>query len=253
MVWLKRGLWLLLGLLIFVSAAAGIYVYRTFAAMNGELRAAGLVAQVAVSRDAADITHIKAQTPRDAWFAIGYVHAQERGWQLEFNRRVMHGELSEAFGPATLETDKLLRALGIVQAAERQWQGLPAEGKEAVQAYSDGINSFYATSAQALSPEFHILGVKPGGEGGKPWTPQDSIGWSLMMALDLGGNWGTEFARLTAAKALPTDKLWQLLTPYPGEQPASKVDFAKLYADLEVYKADAPNAIKTGAARAHID
>ena len=253
MVWLKRGLWLLLGLLIFVSAAAGIYVYRTFAAMNGELRAAGLVAPVAVSRDAADITHIKAQIPRDAWFAIGYVHAQERGWQLEFNRRVMHGELSEAFGPATLETDKLLRALGIVQAAERQWQGLPVEGKEAVQAYSDGINSFYATSAQALSPEFHILGVKPGGEGGKPWTPQDSIGWSLMMALDLGGNWGTEFARLTAAKALPTDKLWQLLTPYPGEQPASKVDFAKLYADLEVYKAGAPNAIKTGAARAHID
>ncbi len=257
MVWLKRGLWLLVGLALLASAAAGIYIYRTFPAMNGKLRATGLQAPVAVSRDAADVTHIKAQAPRDAWFAIGYVHAQERGWQLEFNRRVMHGELSEAFGPATLETDKLLRALGIVQAAERQWQGLPAEGKDAIQAYSDGINSFYATSSQALSPEFHVLGVKPGGERdgkrGKPWTPQDSIGWSLMMALDLGGNWGTEFARLTAAKALPTDKLWQLFTPYPGEQPASKVDFAKLYADLGVYKAGAPNAIKTGAAPAHID
>jgi penicillin G amidase len=253
MVWLKRGLWLLLGLLILVSAAAGIYVYRSFPSLSGELRATGLIAPVAVTRDAADVTHIKAQTPRDAWFAIGYVHAQERGWQLEFNRRVMHGELSEAFGPATLETDKLLRTLGIMQAAERQWQGLPAEGKEAVQAYSDGINSFYATSSQALSPEFHILGVRPGGKGGKPWTPQDSIGWSLMMALDLGGNWGTEFARLSAAKVLPTDKLWQLFMPYPGEQPASKVDFAKLYADLGVYKTGAPNAIKTGAACAHID
>ncbi len=257
MVWLKRGLWLLVGLALLASAAAGIYIYRTFPAMNGELRATGLQAPVAVSRDAADVTHIKAQTPRDAWFAIGYVHAQERGWQLEFNRRVMHGELSEAFGPATLETDKLLRALGIVQAAERQWQGLPAEGKDAIQAYSDGINSFYATSSQALSPEFHVLGVKPGGErdgkGGKAWTPQDSIGWSLMMALDLGGNWGTEFARLAAAKVLPTDKLWQLFTPYPGEQPASKVDFSKLYADLGVYKAGVPNAIKTGASPAHID
>jgi acyl-homoserine lactone acylase PvdQ len=95
-----------------------------------------------LARDPADVTHIKAQSPRDAWFALGYVHAQERGWQLEFNRRVMHGELSEVFGPATLETDKLLRTLGVVRAAERQWQTLPAEGRDAMQAYSDGINGF---------------------------------------------------------------------------------------------------------------
>ena len=216
------------------------------------MNAPGLSAQVSVARDTADVTHIKAQTAPDAWFAIGYVHAQERGWQLEFNRRVMRGELSEAFGPSTLETDKLLRTLGIVQAAEQQWQALPAEGKTALQAYSDGINSFYASSSQALPPEFHVLGVKPGGNSEKPWTPQDSVGWSLMMALDLGGNWGTEFARLAAAKVLPTDKLWQLITPYPGEQPASKVDFAKLYRDLGVYKPAVPNAIKKGAFGARI-
>ncbi len=252
MVWFKRFLWLFLALLVLAAAAAGIYVNRTFPALDGELKAAGLKAPVSVSRDAADVTHIKAQTPQDAWFAIGYVHAQERGWQLEFNRRVMHGELSEAFGPATLDTDKLLRTLGIMQAAERQWQGLPAEGKSAMQAYSDGINAFYAQSSQALSPEFHILGVKPGGSSGKPWTPQDSIGWSLMMALDLSGNWGNEFARLSAARGLSTAQLWQLFTPYPGEQPASKTDFAKLYGDLGVYKAVKPGAIKTGAACAGI-
>ena len=245
--WFKRFLWLVLALLVMVACAAGVYVNRTFAALDGELKAAGLKAPVQVARDAADVTHISAQTPGDAWFAVGYVHAQERGWQLEFNRRVMHGELSEAFGPATLDTDKLLRALGIMQAAERQWQGLPAEGRDALQAYSDGINAFYAQSKQALSPEFHVLGVRPGGSSGKPWTPLDSMGWSLMMALDLGGNWGTEFARLSAAKGLTTAQLWQLFTPYPGEAPASKVDFATLYKDLGVYK---PDAIKTGAARA---
>ena len=57
------------------------------------------------------MTHIRANNPQDAWFAMGYVHAQERTWQLEFNRRVMHGRLSEVFGEATLETDKLMRAL----------------------------------------------------------------------------------------------------------------------------------------------
>lgn len=255
MTWLKRFLWLLLALLLLLGAATGLYVYRTFAPLEGELRATGLKAAVTVARDSADVTHIKAQTLHDAWFAIGYVHAQERSWQLEFNRRVMHGELSEVFGAATLDTDKLLRTLGIMQAAERQWQGLPAEGRDAMQAYSDGINSFYAGSAQALSPEFHILGVKPGGTSGKPWTPQDSIGWSLMMALDLSGNWGNEFARLSAVRSLNTTQLWQLFTPYPGEAPASQVDFAKLYGELGVFKASASNAIKTGAngARIHWD
>ena len=252
MVWFKRILWTVLALLTLLAAILAVYVYRSFPAISGELKTVGLKAPVTIARDAADVTHIKAQTPADAWFAIGYVHAQERGWQLEFNRRVMHGELSEAFGAATLETDKLLRALGIMQAAERQWQALTAEGREAMQAYSDGISAFYAQSGQALSPEFHILRVKPGGQSGKPWTPQDSLGWSLMMALDLGGNWGNEFARLSAAKTLNTAQLWQLFTPYPGEQPASKVDFAKLYAELGVYRIAPTNAIKTGAARAHI-
>jgi len=245
MVWIKRFSWGVLLLVLLLAATAAVYVSRTFPAMDGELKVPGLLAPVAVARDGADVTHIKAQTPRDAWMALGYVHAQERGWQLEFNRRVMHGELSEVLGEATLDTDKLMRTLGIMEAAQRQWQVLPADAKQALQAYSDGINAFYAGSEQALSPEFHILGVKPGGAG-QPWTPQDSLGWTLMMALDLGGNWGNEFARLSAAKVLNTEQLWQLFTPYPGEAPASKTDFAKLYAGLGVYKPE--DAIKTGAA-----
>ncbi|MDQ3271913.1 MAG: penicillin acylase family protein [Pseudomonadota bacterium] len=243
MVWIKRFFAGVLLLVLLLAATIGIYVYRSFPALNGELKVSGLTAAVNVARDAADVTHIKAQSPRDAWMALGYVHAQERGWQLEFNRRVMRGELSEVLGEVTLDTDKLLRTLGIMEAAERQWQALPAEAKQPLQAYSDGVNAFYAGSAQALSPEFHILGVKPGGAG-QPWTPQDSVGWALMMALDLGGNWGNEFARLSAAKVLNTEELWQLFTPYPGEAPASRTDFAKLYAGLGVFR---PDAIKTGA------
>jgi penicillin amidase len=246
-VWFKRFFVAVLLLVLLLGAAIGVYVYRSFPALDGELQVGGLTQPVSVARDGADVTHIKAQSPRDAWMALGYVHAQERGWQLEFNRRVMHGRLSEVLGEATLDTDKLMRTLGIMEAAQRQWQGLPAEAKQAVQAYSDGINAFYASSSQALSPEFHILGVKPG-DGGPAWTPQDSVGWSLMMALDLGGNWGNEFARLSAAKVLNTEELWQLFTPYPGEAPASRTDFAKLYAELGVYRND---AIKTGAISAH--
>ena len=241
---------LLLWLVLLLIAATAFYVDRTFPVLDGELQVPGLASRVTLARDQADVTHIRAESAHDAWFSLGYVHAQERGWQLEFNRRVMHGELSEVLGPATLETDKLLRTLGIARAAERQWQSLPAEGRDAMQAYSDGINAFYASSAQALSPEFHLLGIKPGGHSGQAWSPTDSLGWSLMMALDLGGNWGTEFARLSAAKTLGTAQLWQLFPPYPGEPPASRVDFSKLYADLGVYRSGPPDTIKTIAAPA---
>ncbi len=121
MIWFKRVLWSVLLLLLLAAAFFAFYIYRSFPVMDGDLRASGLQAPVSVDRDASDVTHIRAQSPHDAWFSLGYVHAQERGWQLDFNRRVMHGELSEAFGPATLETDKLLRTLGIMRAAGQQW------------------------------------------------------------------------------------------------------------------------------------
>ena len=247
LIWIKRLLGLLLALLCVAMVVAAIYVYRAFPSLDGELKAPGLTASVSVARDSFDVTHIKAQSARDAAYAMGYVHAQERGWQLEFNRRLMHGELSEVFGAATLDTDKLLRTLGIMQAAERQYQGLPPQAKEALQGYSDGINGFYAASSQTLPPEFHILGTRPGGNSAKAWSPQDSVGWALMMALDLSGNWGTEFARLATSKTMATDKLWQLFPPYPGEQPASKVDFSKLYADLGVYRKVAERTSVKGA------
>jgi penicillin G amidase len=240
--WIKKigsGLLLLLAIL---ALAAGVYVWRSLPQFSGSLQAAGLQQPVQIKRDGSDVTHIFAQTDTDAAFALGYTHAQERGWQLETNRRVMHGLLSEIFGSATLETDQLMRSLGIIRAAQKQYEALPQDMKAILQAYTQGINSFYQTSSQALPPEFHILGVKP-----TFWQPADSVGWSLMMALDLGGNWGVEFARLASSKQIPTAQLWQLFPAYPGEQPASKVDFSKLYREMGLFASTPPDATKTGA------
>nr|WP_235578306.1 penicillin acylase family protein [Pseudorhodoferax sp. Leaf267] len=228
----------MLVLLLVAGCVAGLYLWRSLPVLDGTQRAAGLHAPVRVQRDASDVTHIQAATPRDAWFALGFVHAQERGWQLEFNRRVMRGTLSEVLGEATLETDKLLRTLGIMQAAQRQLDRMAPEAREALQAYSAGIQSFYDGRTQALSPEFLLLGVRPGASG-NAWEAVDSVGWSLMMALDLGGNWGTEFARLSSAQVVDTQRLWELFPPYPGEAPASDVDFAALYRQLGVYRTQA--------------
>jgi len=238
MAWMKRTAVGLVVAVLLVGTGAAVYVQRSFALVDGKLSVAGLRDVVRVQRDGADVTHIRAQTPQDVWFAMGFVHAQERTWQLEFNRRVMHGQLSEVFGEATVETDKLMRSLDIMGTARRQYEGLPLYAKEALQAYSQGIHAFHKDRPQALSPEFHVLGVKPGGDAGAVWEPEDSVGWALMMALDLGGNWGNEFARLSVAKTLDTDRLWQLMPPYPGEPPAASADLAALYRQLGVYRAN---------------
>ncbi|MDA8453363.1 penicillin acylase family protein [Acidovorax sp. GBBC 3334] len=222
---------------LLAGAGAAVYVQKSFPALDGRTAAPGLRAPVQVRRDTADVTHIQASSPQDLWFGLGYVHAQERSWQLEFNRRLMHGRLSEVFGPATLETDKLMRALDIMGAARRQYAGLPAVAQEALQAYSRGIQRFHQGRTQALPPEFLLLGVTPGEDEDAAWLPEDSVGWALMMALDMGGNWGQEFARLSLARVLDTDRLWQALPPYPGEPPATSTDLAALYRGLGIYRA----------------
>lgn len=230
MVWFGRLLLLGVIALLGLGAWVSVSMVRSLPQLDGQTALPGLSAAVQVRRDASDVTHIEAQSAMDVWRALGFVHAQERAWQLEFNRRLMRGQLSEVLGPATLDTDKLMRTLGIIAAAERQLARLPAATRAALQAYAEGVGAAHRSGAAGLSPEFRLLGVQPG-----PWTPADSVGWALMMALDLGGNWGNEAARFAAARHLSTPQLWQLMPAYPGEDPATRTDLSALYAGLGAY------------------
>ena len=232
MKWLARvGLVALMALLV-AGGVVNVAALRSLPQLDGQLNLKGLGADVKVTRDASDVTHIEAASALDAWRAIGFIHAQERGWQLEFNRRLMRGELSEILGAATLDTDKLIRTLGIMQTAREQLKGLSEPTRAALQAYSEGIAQAHAVGAAGGSPEFRILGVKAGGAAGTPWTPEDSVGWALMMALDLGGNWGNEFARFSASQVLNHEQLWDLMPGYPGEDRATWWNLPSLYEQL---------------------
>lgn len=236
----RAALALALGMSLLLAGLA-VYVWRSFPVLDGRARSPGLTAPVTVARDASDVTHISAANARDAWHALGYTHAQERGWQLAFNRRLARGELSELFGPETLETDRLMRTLGIQRAAREQWMGLPPDAQAALLAYAGGIQAFFETSSQALPPEFHLTRSSPFDARGRAWDAVDSVAWALLMALDLGGNWSLELARLASAEVLDNRRLWQLYPPYPGEVPATRVDLPALYKRLGVYppRADA--------------
>ena len=230
----KATMWLMLA----TAAVVGLWVFHTQPMYDGKLVYKQLSAPVDIHRDAAGVVHISANTERDAAFALGFSHAQDRSWQLEFNRRVLRGELSEILGEATLPTDKLMRTLGLIQAAQQQLERLPTDIRDQLTAYSDGVNAFHANRPQGLPPEFLLLRTQPGGRSGVAWQPVDSVAMTLLMALDLGGNWGNEFARLAAARSLSTAQLWDLYPAYPGEKPATVVDLAKLYRDLGVYKTE---------------
>jgi penicillin amidase len=221
---------LVLALVVLAALAlAGAYFYllRSLPAEEGEIRLSGLAKPVEVLRDAYGIPHIRASSLEDAIYALGFVHAQDRLWQMEVNRRTAAGRLAEILGEPALEADRFLRTLGVRRSAEANLRRLDKETQQLLEAYAAGVNAFIGASP-VLPIEFWLTGAKP-----EPWTPADSLGWIKMMAWDLGGNWRSELLRMRLAKTLPLARIHELLPPYPGEAPLEIADLRKLYTTLE--------------------
>src|SRR5690349_20716662 len=167
-------------LLIAGLAALGwLYLHQSLPKIDGEAHAAGLGAPVDVLRDADGVPHLFAKSERDGWFAMGYSHAQDRLWQMEFQRRVAQGRLSEFLGELSYDTDRLMRTVGMARMAEAIVAKLDPESRAALDAYSAGVNAYLATDP-VLPIEFQVLQVKFA-----PWKPSDSVSWLLVMAWDL--------------------------------------------------------------------
>src|SRR5665213_2344288 len=118
---IRRTLLALLLLLILLAAAFWAYRVALLPQVNGTLKVPGLAAPVDIVRDREGVPHIFAHSEDDAHFALGFVHAQDRLWQMEMNRRIHSGRLAEILGPSALPTDKFLRTLGVRKNAEEQF------------------------------------------------------------------------------------------------------------------------------------
>jgi penicillin amidase len=219
----------LAALVLAVVALAGAYFYlqQSLPKEEGEIRLGGLEKPVEVLRDAYGIPHIRAASLEDAIRALGFVHAQDRLWQMEVNRRTAAGRLAEIFGEPALETDRFLRTLGVRRSAEANFKRLDKETQLLLDAYAAGVNAFMKTSP-VMPIEFWLTGAKF-----EPWTPADSLGWIKMMAWDLGGNWRNELLRMRLAKTLPLARIHELLPPYPGEALPEITDLRRLYQSME--------------------
>jgi len=226
---LKRSLVGLLLLLLAALAAAALYAWRATPVHAGEAKVTGLDAAVTIERDANGIPTIRATSMADAAFALGFAHAQDRLWQLETHKRIGSGRLAEAFGPAALDNDRFLRALGVKRAAEAQWAAMKGESRAVLTAYAAGINAWQREHLKARPPEMLILGVPV-----EDWTPADSLAWAIMMAWDLGGNWTNELLRARLSLTLPKSRIDELLPPYPGDAPLVTTDYGAMYRELKL-------------------
>ena len=227
---LRPFLWLTAITFVLILLAVLAYLFSAQTAISGKRLIKNLGDSVEIRFDESDIPHIKANSQADALFALGYLHATERSWQLEMNRRISSGRLSEILGKDTVAIDRFIRTLGIKRAAERQYDRYPAATKHLLQSYADGVNSGNAHLGWALPIEYFLTGSRPG-----HWSPTDSLAWMLMMAYDLGGNWQKELQRLELSQFLSTKQVWEVVPLHNQNETLSNLDFAKLYRDLKVF------------------
>jgi penicillin amidase len=211
--WIIR-LFILTMIIYFIFLAAGGFMYyRSRSPMEGKMLLKGLQGKVTIRRDAYGIPHITAdKSDLDAFFALGYVHAQDRFWQMEFNRRVAQGTLSEVLGEKTVTADEYLRTWGLYRAAEKAWPAFSPQTRQILQSYADGVNAYI--DQKHLPLQFTLLRYQP-----RPWTVIDSIAWQKVMAWDLQNVWKAKVKNYLVEQKLGKDQISVLFPPYPDEGP----------------------------------
>lgn len=168
--------------------------------------------EVDVVRDDYGTPHIFASHPEDLFFAQGYVHAQDRIWQMDMLRRAVTGRLSEILGPEALEVDRFALTVGYRRAAERSWEALSTEGQRMLEAYAQGVNAYLDKHRRDLPPEFLFLDYEP-----RPWTPVDSLGIAKFSAWVLGGNMDTELLLSALIAQVGPERARELFPYYPED------------------------------------
>jgi penicillin amidase len=211
--WLGKTIAIIVACLAIAWGAIYVYLGRSLPEIDGQVSVSGLSSSIDIIRDSDAVPHIFASNVPDALFGLGYAHAQDRLWQMEFQRRIGHGRLSEIFGAAAIPQDRFLLTVGFGRAARSAWDRMPTWAKAQIDAYVAGVNAFIATHhGSRLPPEFTLLRFEP-----EPWSGVDVIVWVKMMAWDLSANYSFELLRDDLVRAVGLERMRQLMPPSPAE------------------------------------
>jgi penicillin amidase len=229
-------------MLVVVGVGGGsLWVSSSLPVTDGRVTVTGPSAAIRITRDVNGVPTIRAADDRDAAFALGYLHAQDRLFQMDLMRRAGAGRLAEILGPVALPIDRMMRTYGIYAAAQKQIAGLSKATQESLDGYAAGVNAYIAQRHHALPPEYYALRMRPA-----PWQATDSVVWSKLMDLQLAGNSRGELLRARLLQHLPPETLDILFPSYPSQAPTTLSDRASLYKGLpldEIYARLPPLAV----------
>lgn len=218
--WAARVLTVLLALALVLTGVVVYTVRKSFPQVDGSLRLPGLAGTVEIYRDKSGIPHIYADSAADLFMAQGFVHAQDRFFEMDFRRHMTAGRLSELFGASTLDNDKALRTMGWRRVAEQEVPELAQDTQNYLNAYAKGVNAWISANPNASdrSLEYSVLKLQGGGGTPEKWTAVDSVAWLKAMAWDLRSNVEDEIDRALAATKLPRERVEQLYPGYPYDR-----------------------------------
>ncbi|MBI1492210.1 penicillin acylase family protein [Halocynthiibacter styelae] len=205
---------------VILSAVSAVLVYylatRSLPEYDADYSVTGLSEPIEIIRSNAAVPHIFASSDAEAWFGLGFVHAQDRLWQMVVARRTAQGRLSEVFGEDTADTDELMRRMGLYGTAQQSLAVQDEETLAVLEAYAAGVNAWIDTvNAESLgrgAPEFFFYPSIV-----EPWQPADSIAMVKLMALRMSGAFEHEVLRARMALFLTPDQLKDLLPDIPGD------------------------------------
>ena len=202
--------------LLLSAATAFLWLMSSLPRIEGRVPVQGLDLPATISRDASGIPQITARSAHDAYFALGWAHAQDRIWQMELQRRAAAGRLAEIVGPSGLANDRFMRTLGLHRRAAASLAHLDKATRAALEAYAAGVNAWLDAHRWRLPLEFLLLGVRP-----QPWSPVDSLAWARLMGLRLAGDWRDDLLRAGLAGHLDAARMADLFPGYPADAPVT--------------------------------
>ena len=212
--------------LVGIALALAVFLTGTYFHVRGALPnysgtvdLVGLKAPVEILRDRNAVPHIIAGSIEDASFALGYVHAQDRFWQMELMRRIGQGRLAELVPPrlvgtGLIDSDRTMRGLGVYRRASESVNALSPAMRTRLDSYAAGVNAWISDDDQQFGLELTLIKLLSGGRyRPEPWRPADSLVWAKLMALGLDGNWRAELLRLRLSQKIGEDGVKFLIEP----------------------------------------
>ncbi len=212
------------GFLVFFPS----YFFLSKPNLRGKISCDGLSGEVEIITDVWGVPHIYAENEEDLFFACGYVHASERMWQMDLMRRTGFGRLSELFGEEVLNRDKYARVMGLDNSSRRDWEKTSPPARDALFAYSRGINSWLDSRGGMWPPEFFIMRYRP-----EPWTPLDSAIIKQVMAMLLCTDYPSEVVRANLIKRFGAERALEILEK-GVERPSFEPETSSLQGFMDV-------------------